>query len=97
MQPAAIAAEPVRTLDKVFIDGAFRTPHGADYAELFDPSTEHLIGRLRLGDQDDARQAIAAARRAFAMFSRTTVKERVAMLRRMSEAMQRRVGELGKV
>ncbi|UPG87129.1 aldehyde dehydrogenase family protein [Luteibacter aegosomatis] len=84
----------MHSIDQVYIDGAFVEPHGTERFELFNPATEALLGTVRLADADDARLAIAAARRAFPAWSRTTVQERVALLRRMHDAMLAHEDEL---
>ena len=84
----------MHTIDQIYIDGAFVTPHGEERFELFNPATEEVIGTVRLADQDDTRRAIAAAKRAFPAFSRTTVAERIALLRRMHAAVEARGDEL---
>ncbi|AET93424.1 Aldehyde Dehydrogenase [Burkholderia sp. YI23] len=76
----------MQIIDTIYIDGAFVTPHGSELFELFNPATEQVIGRVRLADADDARNAIAAAKRAFPAFSRTHKRERIDMLRRMHAA-----------
>ncbi|WP_322044882.1 aldehyde dehydrogenase family protein [Paraburkholderia sp. J67] len=76
----------MQIIEHIYIDGAFVVPHGDEYFDLFNPSTEQVIGRVRLADAEDARHAIAAAKRAFPAFSRTDKAERVAMLRRMHAA-----------
>ena len=81
-------------IDQVYIDGAFVTPHGEELLELFNPATAQVIGRVRLADAEDARRAIAAAKRAFPAFSRTDKSARSAMLRRMHEAIRARADEL---
>jgi len=40
----------MRTIDQIYIDGAFVTPHGEEIADLFNPATEARIGTVRLGD-----------------------------------------------
>jgi len=78
----------------VYIDGAFVQPHGTDWFDLFDPSTEERIGRVRLGDREDALAAIAAARRAFPAMSRTSKSERIAMLGRLHAAVSARAADI---
>ena len=75
-------------IDQIYIDGAFVTPHGTERFELFNPSTGRVIGTVRLADEHDARRAIEAAKRAFATFSVTHKTERMALLRRMHEAVE---------
>jgi aldehyde dehydrogenase (NAD+) len=45
-----------------------------------------VIGRVRLADAQDARRAVAAAKRAFSAFSRTDRRERIDMLKRLHAA-----------
>jgi len=82
------------SIDHIYIDGAFVVPHGDERFDLFNPATEERIGTVRLADADDARLAIAAAKRAFATFSRTTVDERIALLQRMHDALVARKDDL---
>jgi aldehyde dehydrogenase (NAD+) len=76
----------MRTIDTIYIDGAFVTPHGDDRAPLFNPATEKQIGEVRLGDANDVDLAVAAAKRAFPAMARTTSAERSVMLRRLHKA-----------
>ncbi|ASL42854.1 Putative aldehyde dehydrogenase [Burkholderia sp. AD24] len=76
----------MQLIDTIYIDGQFVTPHGSELFDLFNPATEQVIGRVRLADEQDAQHAIAAAKRAFAGFSHTSTSERIAMLKRMHEA-----------
>jgi len=84
----------MHTIDHVYIDGAFVVPHGEERFELFNPATEEVIGTVRLADAEDARRAIAAAKRAFRSFSRSTVEERIALLQRMHDAIAAREDDL---
>ncbi|HEY4352485.1 MAG TPA: aldehyde dehydrogenase family protein [Paraburkholderia sp.] len=84
----------MQDIDKIYIDGAFVTPHGEEMFDLFNPATEQVIGRVRLADEHDANRAIAAAKRAFASFSRTSKRERLDMLASMAEAVAAREDEL---
>jgi aldehyde dehydrogenase (NAD+) len=76
----------MKIIDTIYIDGAFVTPHGNEMFDLFNPATEQVIGRVRLADAQDARDAIAAAKRAFPAFSKTDKRERIDMLMRMHAA-----------
>ncbi|MFL9910856.1 aldehyde dehydrogenase family protein [Paraburkholderia sp. RL17-337-BIB-A] len=73
-------------IDHIYIDGAFVTPHGSEWADLHNPSTEAVIGRVRLGDAEDARAAISAAKRAFPLWSRTSKADRIDLLHRLHKA-----------
>ena len=76
----------MRAIDKIYVDGAFVTPHGQERFDLYNPSTGKVIGHVRLADEVDARAAIAAAKRAFPNWSRTSKDERIAALRRLRDA-----------
>src|SRR5580698_2402534 len=80
----------MRTIDTVYIDGQFVTPHGEELFDLFNPATEEKIGQVRLGDAIDAKAAVAAAKRAFPAYSRTSKAERIALLRRLHDAVAAR-------
>lgn len=81
-------------LNQIYVDGAFVTPHGEERFELFNPATEAVIGTVRLADASDAQRAIEAAKRALPGWSRTSLPERAALLRRMHAAIASREGEL---
>ena len=53
-----------------------------------------MIARVTLGDEEDTRRAIAAAKRAFATFGRSTKEERAKILRRLHEAASARIDDL---
>lgn len=84
----------MHSITQIYIDGAFITPRGEELADLFNPATEQKIGTVRLGNRDDAKAAIAAAKGAFPAFSRTTKAERIDMLQRLSAAVSAREDEL---
>ena len=84
----------MHTIEQIYIDGAFVTPHGEEWFDLFNPATEQVIGRVRLADAKDARDAIAAAKRAFPAFSRTSKRARIDMLKRLHAAVVAKEDEL---
>ncbi len=84
----------MRNIDKIYIDGAFVTPHGREQAELINPATEAVIGHVTLGDREDTLRAIAAAKRAWPDYSRTSKAERIALLRRLHEAVLARADDI---
>ncbi|AKM02953.1 MULTISPECIES: aldehyde dehydrogenase family protein [Burkholderia cepacia complex] len=84
----------MQRIEHIYINGEFVTPHGHEWFDLHDPSTEQVIGQVRLGDAQDAERAIAAAKAAFPGWSRTTREERIAALTRMHEAVVAREDDL---
>jgi len=83
----------MRTIDHIYINGQFVTPHGSEMFDLINPTTGQLAGQVRLGDAEDARRAIAAAKAAFPAFSRSSKAERGAILERLHRAVLKRAGE----
>jgi aldehyde dehydrogenase (NAD+) len=84
----------MRTITKHYIDGTFVESHGREAMDIVNPANGQTIGRAMLADDDDARRAIAAAKRAFVTFGRTTKEERLRILRRLHEAVSVRVNDL---
>ena len=84
----------MKTITKHYIDGAFVESHGRETMDIISPTSGMLIGRVTLGDEEDTRRAIAAAKNAFADFSRSTKEERAKILRRLHEAASARIDDL---
>lgn len=80
-----------------FIDGAWVPSHEPRTLDIFDPATEEVSATISRGSPADIDLAVAAARRAFADFSRTTVDERLALLRAILAEIERRLGALAEV
>jgi aldehyde dehydrogenase (NAD+) len=84
----------MQIINRLYIDGAFVEPHGTERRDLLNPATEAVIGQVVLGDREDARRAIDAARRALPAFASTTKEDRIALLHRLHDAVLRRADEL---
>lgn len=84
----------MKTIDNIYINGEFVTPHGTGTLDLINPSNRQLIGKVILADEVDTRNAIAAAKSAFKTFSKTTKAQRIAYLERLYEAVKKRMDEL---
>jgi len=84
----------MRIIDRIYIDGEFVAPHGEELFDLINPATAQVIGKVTLGDREDTLRAIAAAKRAFPAFSRTSKAERVELLRRLDAAVTPRLAAL---
>jgi aldehyde dehydrogenase (NAD+) len=77
-----------------YIDGAFVESHGQELFSSINPTNQKILGNVRLGDEEDARRAIAAAKRAFPAYARTTKKERSEILRDLYDRTSARIGDL---
>ena len=84
----------MNTITKHYIDGEFVESHGREVMDIIRPADGEVIGRITLGDEEDTRRAIAAAKRAFVTFSRTTKEERGKILRGLHKAASARIDEL---
>jgi len=84
----------IKTLTMHYIDGAFVESHGKEVMDVIRPTDGQIIARATLGDEEDTRRAIAAARRAFTTYSRSAKEERGAILRRLHKAASARIDDL---
>ncbi|HMX66056.1 MAG TPA: aldehyde dehydrogenase family protein, partial [Microthrixaceae bacterium] len=80
-----------------YIGGTWVEPRSSDTLPVIDPATEDVIETIAMGGPDDVDAAVAAARSAFDGFAATTVQERAALLDRVIEAYQARMGDLADV
>jgi aldehyde dehydrogenase (NAD+) len=80
---------------KHYIDGQWAESIGGTRHEVISPSTEEPCTEITIGTQADVDAAVAAARRAFATFSRTSVADRLALLGRIVEEYKKRFADLG--
>jgi len=81
-------------INKIYINGEFVSPQGTDTFDLIDPTTNRKTGEVILGNEEDIKAAIAAAREAFKTFSKTTKAERIVLLKKLHEAVSKREEEL---
>ncbi|MGH8449821.1 aldehyde dehydrogenase family protein [Pseudomonas sp.] len=84
----------MQRIEHMYINGEFVIPHGQEWFDLHNPSTEEVIGQVRLGDALDTQRAIAAANAAFPAWARTSREERITVLQSMHRAMAARAEEL---
>jgi len=86
--------DTIKTLTTHYIDGAFVESHGRDMMDIVRPTDGQVIARVTLGDEEDTRRAIAAAKRAFVTYGRSTKEERMKILRRLHEAASAHIDDL---
>jgi aldehyde dehydrogenase (NAD+) len=84
----------IKTITKHYIDGAFVESHGREVMDILKPTNGKVIARATLGDEEDTRRAIAAAKLAFVTFGRTTKEARARYLRQLHEAVSARIDDL---
>lgn len=85
---------PKARTDLFYINGAWVAPQGTTRIDIQNPATESAIGSVTLGDKSDADSAVEAAAAAFPAWSRSTVAERVEILRKLEAEYTRRADDL---
>ena len=91
---AVTEKDTIRTITTHYIDGAFVESHGREVIDVIKPTNRKVIAKATLGDEEDTRHAIAAAKRAFTSFSHTTKEERSRYLRQLHQAVSARIDDL---
>ncbi len=91
---AVTEKDTIRTITTHYIDGAFVESHGREVMDVIKPTNRKVIAKATLGDEEDTRRAIAAAKRAFTSFSHTTREERSRYLRQLHKAVSARIDDL---
>jgi aldehyde dehydrogenase (NAD+) len=87
-------SDTIKTMTTHYIDGAFIESHGREVMDIIKPTNGQVIARVTLGDEEDTRRAIAAAKRALASFGRTSKEERLRYLRQLHKAVSDHVDDL---
>jgi len=86
--------EAIKVITTHYIDGAFVESHGREVINIIRPTDGQVIGSVTMADEEDTRRAIAAAKRAFATYGRSTTDERAQILRRLDAAVSARRDDL---
>jgi aldehyde dehydrogenase (NAD+) len=79
---------------KFYIDGEWVEPAGEGRIDVINPASEEVCQTIAAGGAEDVDRAVAAARRAFVLFSQTTKAERLALLRRILEVYNKCLDEM---
>ncbi len=85
----------MRIRETIFIGGTWRPATAGRSIGVENPATGEVIGRVPEASVADVSDAVAAARKAFATWSTTTVAERVAVLRALAAELAARRDEIG--
>jgi len=84
----------MRSTLKHYIDGAWVDSDGGTPHQVINPATEEAVTEITLGSAADVDKAVAAAKRAFESFSRTSIDERIALIERVLEAYKARAADM---
>ena len=80
----------MREMLKFYIDGEWVDPVTPRTLDVINPATEAVCGRISLGSAADVDRAVAAAKKAFPAWSRSTRAERIGLLERILEEFAKR-------
>jgi len=84
----------MRDYTRFYIDGAWVDPAQPRTLDVINPATEAVAGRISLGSAADVDRAVAAAKRAFDSFSRTSRADRVELLQNIVAEYQKRYADI---
>ena len=79
---------------KFYINGEWVDPAEKKTLDVINPATEEPCAKISMGSKKDVDKAVAAAKKAFETFSKTSVDERIALLSKIMEVYQSRYGEI---
>ncbi len=77
-----------------YIDSRWQLPASGALLDVVNPATEEVFTQVAAGTGADVDRAVAAARKAFATYSATSLEERIALLRRLLEGFNKRKEDL---
>ena len=77
-----------------YIDGRWVAPSTSAVIDVINPADAGVAGKVALGGEADVNAAVAAARRAFDSYSRSSVKERAELLDAIIAVYQKRADDL---
>ena len=80
--------------DKLFIGGAWTRPAGSGLIDVFNSTTEDVMGRVPEGSPEDVDKAVAAAKAAFPGWSQAAPAERAKYLGAAAEKLKERQNEI---
>jgi aldehyde dehydrogenase (NAD+) len=91
---APATTDAIKTITTHYIDGAFVPSHGREVMDIIRPTDGKIIAQVTLADEEDARRAISAAKRAFAAYGTSKPEERADILRCLHQAASARIDDL---
>ncbi|KPF91838.1 aldehyde dehydrogenase [Novosphingobium sp. AAP83] len=85
----------MRSYTQFYIDRKWVDPVTPATADVINPATEDVSGTISLGSVADVDKAVAAARKAFGVWSQSSVAERLELLRGIQAEYANRMQEMG--
>ncbi|SAL82117.1 betaine-aldehyde dehydrogenase [Caballeronia choica] len=87
----------MKIYEQIYVNGKWIEPHGREYADVTNASTEDVIGRVPLGNATDAEHAVRAARTAFDGWSGTSPQQRSEWLAKIAQGLEARGAEVAQL
>ena len=84
----------MKDLRKFYINGEWVDPTHSNDLEVENPANEEMVATISLGGETDVNLAVAAAKRAFASYSQTSIEERVALMEKLLQIYMDRYDEM---
>ena len=84
----------MENLEKFYINGHWVTPDSKKNMPVLNPSDLEELGKVALGNEKDVNIAVEAAKRAFETYSKTTKKDRLALLKELKFVTEKRFEDL---
>jgi len=84
----------IKDCRQFYIDGKWTNPDKPHDFPVINPANEEPIATISLGSPVDLDKAVTVARKAFPSYSETTVPERLALLKKIIEIYQSKIGEM---
>ena len=81
---------------KNYINGELREPAAGTYLDNYEPATGAVYSKVPDSDERDIQQAVEAAKAAFAAWSNTGLEERMMILMRIADGIEKRMDEFVK-
>ncbi|HUA12635.1 MAG TPA: aldehyde dehydrogenase family protein [Solirubrobacteraceae bacterium] len=94
----AVAAEQEQIVrERIYVGGEWVQSSASGSIDVVNSTTEQVMGSIPEGSAEDVDRAVAAARAAFASWSRTSVSERAEWLERIAGALSARGPEIAEL
>ena len=84
----------MRDYTKFYIGGAWVDPVSPRTLDVINPANEQVAGRISIGAAADVDAAVAAAKKAFASYSRATREQRIELLQNLLAEYQKRYNDV---
>ena len=84
----------MQVYEKLYIDGKWVTPSSTTSIEVTNPTNEQIIGKVPAGGVSDVDLAVSAAKKAFPIWSKSSIEERISILNSLSSEIKERTEEL---